>query len=132
MSAPTEQLLLGSRDGSTPVSSINILTVLKHCEKRYSGITTVFEQLSESAHPNYEGMSGGYTKSDHAGDVISFSNRWMEKYGESHLDAMFTCVEIFLREYDEVWPNLFEALERWIEANDAELEVTKSAPTSTN
>jgi hypothetical protein len=121
----TKQLLLGSKDGSTPVSSINIVTVLKHCEKRYPGIEAVFAQLSESAHPNYEGMIGGYTRIDHSADTVSFSNRWFEIYGDSHLEMMMACIEIFLREYDEVWPKLFDALEKWIEANDEELEATR-------
>lgn len=125
-SKKTEALLLGSRDGSTQINSINILTVLNHCEKHYPGIVKLFEHLSESAHPNYEGMSGGYTEIDPAADVVSFSNRWMERYGEFHLDEMMICISIFLYEYDEAWPKLFENLETWIEANDARLEATKS------
>jgi hypothetical protein len=35
-------------------------------------------------------------------------------------------METFHREYDDVWPRLTERFERWIEANDASLEATKS------
>lgn len=54
-STKTEVLLLGSRDGSTPFNSINILTVLTKCDNQYPGILAKYERLSESAHPNYEG-----------------------------------------------------------------------------
>jgi hypothetical protein len=35
------------------------------------------------------------------------------------------CLEVFVAEYDDEWPAAFEALESWIEANDAELESSK-------
>lgn len=126
----TIQLLLGSRDGSTGVTSINILTALDKCEKRYPGMKTMYERLSESAHPNFEGISAGYSQIDHANYVTTFKNRWMERHGESHLDEMMVCIEVFNHEYDDVWPELFEKLEAWIEANDAELEATKGSPTT--
>ena len=37
---------------------------------------------------------------------------------------------IFEVEYNEIWPSHFDDLERWIQANDTELEATKlSSPT---
>lgn len=50
----TSVLLLGSRDGSTEHQSINIVTILQKCDKRYPGIEKLYAILSESAHPNYE------------------------------------------------------------------------------
>ena len=123
----TEQLLLGSRDGSTDQKQINILTVLEHCEKRYPGIFKMFEELSESAHPNYEGMSLGYSEIDPCADVISFSNRWVEQYGDSHLKGIMICIEIFVNEYNKVWPECFQKLESWIQANDNDLEKARKS-----
>ena len=130
-STNTEQLVLGSRDGSTPVTAVNILNVLDNCDKRYKGIQKLYDRLSESAHPNYEGMSAGYTTIDRQADVVHFSNRWMEGYGAAHVDLMMECVGIFRDEYNDVWPELFEKLEKWIEANDEMLEATKAAPVTT-
>lgn len=121
----TATLLLGSRDGSTKHQSLNIMTVLEKCDKRYPGIAKLYSILSESAHPNYEGMVVGYSKIDHDEYETHFSNRWMELYGERHLESMELCMETFHHEYNDVWPNLIEKLEGWIVTNDAELEATK-------
>lgn len=124
----TSMLLLGSRDGSTELQSVNIMTILQKCDKRYPGIEQLYAKLSESAHPNYEGMVTGYSKVNHDEYETIFSNRWMELYGEQHLGPMELCMGTFLHEYDVVWPALMEKLESWIESNDAELEATKDDP----
>ena len=61
----TSVLLLGSRDGSTNHQSLNIVTILQKCDKRYAGIEKLYAILSESAHPNCEGIVAGYSKIDH-------------------------------------------------------------------
>jgi hypothetical protein len=121
----TATLLLGSRDSSTDHQSINIMTVLEKSDKRYPGIVKLYSILSESAHPNYEGMVVGYSKVDHDEYETHFSNRWMELHGERHLESMELCMGTFHHEYNDVWPDLMEKLEDWIETNDAELESTK-------
>lgn len=123
----TATLLLGSRDGSTEHQSVNIMTVLEKCDKRYPGIAKLYGILSESAHPNYEGMVAGYSKIDHSEYETHFSNRWMELYGDRHLGSMELCMSTFHHEYNDVWPALMEKLESWIEANDTDLEATKQA-----
>jgi hypothetical protein len=127
-SQKTEALLLGSKDDSTPVSAVNILTVLDACDKRYNGIRKMYDRLSESAHPNYAGMSDGYTKIDHKADTVVFENRWSEMYASTFEDRLMLCIATFLQEYDKVWPELFEQLETWLEANDEALEATKNDP----
>jgi hypothetical protein len=121
----TTQLLLGARNNEELPAAINILTVLGKCDKRYPGIMDLYASLSESAHPNYEGLMGGYSTTDYEEHETTLSNRWMELHGEQHQDAMILCMGTFHHEYDEVWSELFERLEGWIEANDKELEATK-------
>jgi hypothetical protein len=120
----TALLLLGSRNNEAMPDAINILTVLGKCDKRYPGLMKIYEGLSESAHPNYEGLIGGYSTTNYDEYETTFSNRWMELHGDRHLDEMMLCMEIFNHEYDAVWPGLVEQLEKWIEANDAWLEAT--------
>lgn len=122
----TATLLLGSRDGTTIHTSLNIMTILEKCDKRYPGLTKLYANLSESAHPNYEGLCTGYSKIDHGEYETNFSNRWMEMYGETHLDSMVLCMETFHHEYNEVWTKLMDKMESWIEENDAQLEATKN------
>ncbi len=72
----TRELLLGSRDGSTSHKSMNIVTVLSHCKKKYEGISGIYAVLSESAHPNYEGVCVGYSKIEREAHETNFTNRW--------------------------------------------------------
>jgi hypothetical protein len=119
-------LLLGSRDGSTTHQSLNIVTILQKCDKRYPGLEKLYGTLSESAHPNYEGMVAGYSKVDHDEFETRFSNRWMQIYGASHLDSMELYMMTFHHEYDDVWVDLMDKLESWIVENDNSLEETKN------
>jgi hypothetical protein len=44
------------------------------------------------------------------------------------VDPRAASVGTFHHEYDAVWPELMEQLEKWVEANDADLEATKDDP----
>lgn len=123
----TTKLLLGSRDKSTPHESVNILTVLNKAGKRYPALEQCYAALSESAHPNFDGMLSGYSESDWKSHLTKFQNRWRILYGNNHLEDMSVCMAIFDAEYNHEWPDAFEALESWIEQNDAILEATKSS-----
>lgn len=121
----TSTLLLGSRDNSTNHKSLNIVTVLGNCNSRYPGIEELYSMLSESAHPNYEGTCIGYSSLDRDNHVTTFSNRWKSMYAGKHIDFIELCTTTFHNEYNEEWPDAFEKLEAWIEANDERLEKTK-------
>lgn len=121
-------LLFGSRNRSEMPEAINILTVLGKCEERYPGIRWIYGDLSESAHPNYEGLMGGYSTTNYQEYETTFSNRWMERHGDRQLARIMLCMEVFHHEYNDVWPDLMGKFEVWIEANDAELEATKNTP----
>lgn len=122
----TAVLLLGSRNNEVMPDAINILTVLGKCDKRYPGLMKLYDDLSESAHPNYEGLLRGYSTTDYEAYETTFSNRWMELHGERHLDRMMMCMEVFHHEYNDVWPDLMGKLEGWIVENDEQLEATKN------
>jgi hypothetical protein len=121
----TARLLLGSKDGSTKHEAINILTVLKKCEDRFPGIEKHYAALSESAHPNFEGILLGYATDDADNYVTTFSNKWSVIYGENQRQGIAVCIAMFTYEYNTEWSAAFEALERWITEHDEELEATK-------
>lgn len=123
----TSVLLLGSRVDDSAPKAKNISTILEKCEQRYPGIGSLYASLSETAHPNYEGLCGGYTKIDHSEFETVFSNRWVERYGENHLNQVKLCMDTFLIEYDQAWVEMIEKLETWVEANDAALEASRVA-----
>ena len=122
----TAKLLLGARNNEEMPDAINILSVLGKCDKRYPGLMTIYSSLSESAHPNYEGLMGGYSTTIYDEYETTFSNRWMELHGDRHPNEMLLCIGTFHYEYDKVWPELLKHLEKWVEANDEMLEATKN------
>jgi hypothetical protein len=126
--AKTSTLLLGSRNETTEFKSINIVTVLEKCDKQYPGLRQIYADLSESAHPSYEGLCEGYSLINYSEYETIFSNRWAELHGKQHLGLMELCMKTSHHEYDDVWTGLMIELERWIVANDAELEASKGEP----
>jgi len=124
-SKKTSTLLMGSRDGSTPHKSLNIITILEKCNHRYPGIQELYGALSESAHPNYEGTCIGYSDVNRQEFITTFSNKWQMMYADRHIQNMELCIGTFYIEYNEEWPDAFEKLENWIEENDTLLESTK-------
>lgn len=117
----TRKLLLGSRDGSTKHSSINIVSVLSHCEKKYEGISNVYATLSECAHPNYEGVCFGYSDVDPERHETVFSNKWEAMWAEKHESLVRLVCLVFENEYNNVWAPQLDALETWLTEHDAEL-----------
>ena len=118
----TSKLLLGSRTNPSGPKSLNIISVLEKCDRVYPGIGALYADLSESAHPSFEGLSFGYSKIDHKEFETHFRNRWGELHAVKHPDQMVLCMETFDREYNLVWPDRTTKLEEWIEANDERLE----------
>jgi hypothetical protein len=123
-SVSSSKLLLGSRNSSTEHESINILTILEKCNRKYDGISGMYDDLSESSHPNWEGMSLAYSRIDHEEYITYFENRWKEKFN-NHQDPICKFIMyIFESEYNDVWPAAFESFEGWVERNDSNLEAT--------
>lgn len=127
-SRDTTQLALGSRNRSTGSDAVNVLTMLDKGDKTYVGLRKFYDDLSESAHPNFEGMVWGYSKVDHDEYETHFSNRWVELHGEQHLKSMELCMMAFHHEYNSVWPDLMKKLEDWIVENAEHLEANKNGP----
>ena len=117
----TVRLLLGSKNKSTSAESINIITVLGKVEKRIPGLTDVYAELSESAHPNYDGTSKGYGSIDHKEFTTHFSNKWAHEYAPGFESFVRATAHLYQVEYDEEWTDAWEALEAWMRANPDKL-----------
>ncbi len=122
----TNCLMLGGRREDSPYAAINILSVLDRAEKKYPGLRKTYDDLSESAHPNCDGMGIGFSKIDRENYVTIFENRWHEMFARSQLPLIELCILIFESEYNDVWLEAMESFEIWLVENDAEL-VSKRA-----
>ncbi len=121
-SETTTKLILGSRNKSTNYKAINILTILDKFDENYQGVKGMYEALSESAHPNCEGLTQGYSTNDHENRITNFKNYWNEKFGNAQCPIIELLMLIFKAEYSEVWPKNFSNFENWIEANESNLK----------
>ena len=117
-----KKLVLGSKDESTTYQALNIVGILDKCDNYYSGIKTIYADLSETAHPNYKGLVGKYSKADHDKKETNFLNRWSEINTDIHVCHMEFCIILFNREYNVIWPDLMTRLEDWIMSNNVKLE----------
>jgi hypothetical protein len=117
----TMQLLMGSRNEATSKHSVNILTALQRADKVHDGLVQMHESLSESAHPNYDGVMYGYSKSNPQEFETAFCNNWIENFATEQEPATAYVLALFEHQYNEVWPSNWERLEGWLEENGAAL-----------
>lgn len=116
-SEKTARLLLGSKNKSTANESINIISVLAKVETRIPGLSDVYANLSESAHPNYEGTANGYGTIDHDEWTTKFSNKWAERYGNGFESFVRVTAHLYQIEYNDEWIAAWAELEQWMQSN---------------
>jgi hypothetical protein len=104
------KVFLGSRSMKDMPETVNVLTMIKKCEKKHKGILKDYEDLCETAHPSYVGLTDGYTRTDYKEGVTSFGNFWLDKFGHQHEEALLICLAIFEEEYNKEWIKNFESL----------------------
>lgn len=118
-------LLLGSKDQRTKHNAINVMEVIQLASKQYAELQQVYDNLSETAHPNFDGMMYVYSVVSDRGMNTKFTNDVSRIYeGRQSAIISLLCL-IFEEEYNEAWPAAFEKFETWVEANDEMLEATK-------
>jgi hypothetical protein len=115
-------LFLGSRVNKDLPQTVNVLTMVENFEKVHKGIKKYFDDLCESAHPSYEGLTMGYAKINRKEFVADIGNFWAEKWGYIHEFPLRIAIEIFESEYNDIWKANFEKMEMWLVENDARLE----------
>jgi hypothetical protein len=113
----TKAKLFGSKNAATPLTSTNIMTVFKSCEKSYPGLTGIYENLSECAHPSFEGLYRGYLNFDEEAHDTACGSRWSELYPREDTVGFDMCLLLFHYEYNEVWAEMMESLEGWVDAH---------------
>ena len=118
----TTRLLLGAKNIDKMPDPVNVMKLIEDGENKYPGIKKIYDDLSETVHPNYCGVCDGYTKPNQQEYETEFGIYWEERYGKQHEFAIEICLQIFEEEYNNEWVKCFEQLEKWLEKNDNKLE----------
>lgn len=121
----TARALSGTRNDPTTPEAVSIMTALEKTGKKYPKITEIHELLSESAHPNCDGVLFGYSSSNPKLYETNFANHWAERFGAIQDPATAIVFSYFKTEYNDVWPVTLEKFENWLMQNDARLEKEK-------
>lgn len=122
----TTRFLLGAKNNDEMPIPVNVMNFVQESEKKYRGIEKIYNDLSETAHPNYDGICQGYTKLNREEFETEFGVFWQERFGNQHEAAIEICLEVFEEEYNVVWTKWYEKLEEWLVENDAKLERQRS------
>jgi len=121
----TKQLLMGSKNGATSLSAVNILTVLSQAEKAHPGLVSMHQHLSESAHPNYDGVLFGYSSTDPEKLETRFVNNWVQFFGMEQEPGTAFVLAVFEHQYNVIWHQQMGQLEQWLRDNDVTLEAQR-------
>jgi hypothetical protein len=110
------RMLLGwkSKDPEYPdfPEAINVLTLLKHLDKRFGPVTRSYEQLSEFAHPNWGGVTQLFSRTDQE-QFITYFGRFEERTHAPRRQAIIALaasLAIFEHDYN----HLAHTLAAWL------------------
>lgn len=123
------RIFIGTRIYQDGPRSKNAGEMIKCLEKRYPETILLYEQLCETAHPGYNGLRNGYSKTDQRNFVTCFGDFWSEIYGNEHEDILYKIFGILETEYNDIWIERFNSLEAWLVKNDTQLEASRSNAT---
>lgn len=131
----TMRITVGSRDESKPTQheAINVMTAVQKSNKAYPALLNIFNRLSESAHPNYDGVTYAYSRPLPDVHETQFGNYWQENFGHQQEPGTAYVFGCFSDAYNVHWIRAMVALEQWLRDNDSELEAqlqTKRSDTS--
>lgn len=117
----TVGLLAGSRNGVTPHNAVGVLTMVDRLDKDFSGLRKIYDDLSEYAHPNYEGLTSAYSQLKRSEDRIVFFPSMRPPVGDTVQFIIAICSNILIEHYNNRFVDGFDRLERWLSDNNAEL-----------
>ncbi|MGC1548421.1 MAG: hypothetical protein WA777_07820 [Rhodanobacter sp.] len=121
----TMKLIVGSRDFGD-VEPIQILNAVRDAAKVYAGLKDIHDRLSETVHPNYDGVVGSFVKLDREEHVAYLGDFTGERYASLLVPYAGYTFAAFQYSYNTRWLAAIEPLEQWLRDNDERLEKLRS------
>lgn len=117
----TTRFVIGSRI-TGDVAPIHVLKAVEDANKTYDGLLELYNTLSETVHPNYDGLVGSYVRIDHEEHVAYLGDFAQERFGRLLVPYAGYVFIAFQCTYNDPWIRSMEALEKWLRDNDEHLE----------
>jgi hypothetical protein len=116
------KLLFGSKLIEHNPDPINVMEAIRAGDKVYPGLLNAFNSLSESAHPNFDGMLMGFASGNEDEKRLTFHDK-TDVHSPSNVKLMSLCIEIFEHEYDAAFLESMRSLEVWLVDNEENLKI---------
>lgn len=118
----TMKVLLGSKDDKSMPDPVNILTMIDHVDKEIPKFRTIYNKLSEIAHPNWHGTLGIYSHPENEKRIMTLgANTRLEDITRGKgVSALNAGLEVLIFVYDEFanfLPQLIQICENDIKQN---------------
>lgn len=114
------QMFGGSKIWTDGPAAINVLTFVKHLDRKVPGFLAAYESLSEYAHPNWRGVSGLYSKIDKENFTVYFGRDFRAELAGGQLvralvgglmafegayNKISDVMPLFIAELEKIWPD---------------------------
>lgn len=123
----TMRFVLGRRDAGAEVIAVQILNALRDANRVYEGLVDIHEALSETVHPNYDGVVGSYVRIDREEHIAHFGDFAQERFGRMLVPYAGYVFTAFEDSYNNHWVASIEKLEQWLRDNDDRLQKEEDA-----
>ena len=112
-------ILLGSRNQTTELKSINILTMIDKMDKKFSGYRFNYDLLSEYAHPNYSGTHGLFGRINYEEIYTDYGNNIKnEKILFLGLKILYISIEMMI----DISMDIYDLSEEFIKICDKDID----------
>jgi hypothetical protein len=109
-----DKMLLGWKNDPAFPQAFNILTTINHMDRQFPGVRARYDELSEFAHPNWSGVLGLFSVTDHETYTTQFGRglrRTPSAAKETAGAALTAYLELFEHAYNSISDTLPEFLE---------------------
>jgi hypothetical protein len=98
------RMFAGSKNGwADGPEAINVLTFVRRLDKKMPGFEAAYNSLSESAHPNWRGVSGLYSKIDRENFTVHYGRGFhAERTGKQLTNALIGGLLTFEDGYNKI------------------------------
>lgn len=109
----------GGKLNEVHYKAFNILTVIKHLDKEFTGLESMYYWLCEVAHPNWMGCEGAYSTLNAKEHYYEFSlkneNFKQEVLGLNELSAALVVFEHYYNKMADILPEIIKLCEECID-----------------